>query len=156
VSRVPLVMDATQNRDVVDLFWTVGVFGHSFVIDVPMAMYRMKGRTPTQDPQTHAAILEEWRQKLVNAMKQVCAAPHHPQAPPFLSGNRRANAHAGRGVAGDAASVSSETLLLRYQRMIPTGVGLNGAGVLPSDQDGNRDAGHESVLHRRGIPVCCV
>lgn len=29
-TRVPLVMDATQNKDVVDLFWTVGVYGHRY------------------------------------------------------------------------------------------------------------------------------
>jgi hypothetical protein len=36
-----------------------------------MAMYKMKGRTPTEDPETHGAILQQWRKSLVGAMKQV-------------------------------------------------------------------------------------
>jgi len=65
--RIPINIDATPNKGTVDMFWT---YQRQFTVDVPMGEFAMKGRTPEEDPETHAQVLDGWRRSLVGAMRQ--------------------------------------------------------------------------------------
>ena len=53
VRRIPINIDSTPNKGTVDMFWT---YQRQFTVDVPMGEFTMKGRTPEEDPETHAEV----------------------------------------------------------------------------------------------------
>eukprot|EP00959_Pyramimonas_sp_CCMP1952_P463439 9484921-Pyramimonas_sp.AAC.1 len=51
--RIPINIDATPNKGTVDMFWT---YQRQFTVDVTLGEFQMKGRTPEEDPETHAQV----------------------------------------------------------------------------------------------------
>eukprot|EP00241_Pyramimonas_parkeae_P003638 CAMPEP_0114245380 /NCGR_PEP_ID=MMETSP0058-20121206/11862_1 /TAXON_ID=36894 /ORGANISM="Pyramimonas parkeae, CCMP726" /LENGTH=651 /DNA_ID=CAMNT_0001358423 /DNA_START=170 /DNA_END=2125 /DNA_ORIENTATION=+ len=65
--RLPIIIDNTNNKGTVDMFWN---YQRTFTIDVQQALFDMKGQTPAQDPESHSKVLQSWRRQLVGAMRQ--------------------------------------------------------------------------------------